>query len=502
MDNPFIDITEFAPTFLYIIDKDQNRTKLRLNQTQLAYHNNRSNRDLVLKPRQKGISTYVQADFFRMAITQTVNTATLAHDDDTTQRFRRMVDRYYDGLVELICNQHGVQWEKLSKAERDNLPIPKKYFNNATVSTYPEFSSECYIATAGSLQKGRGGTYSHVHASEIAFWKDPQKIVSGLMQGGNPQLILESTPNGAQGYFYELCMEVLDQIPQWQDKLKTQTWLQGLDWRLHFFTWWFDNEYSLSLEPGETLEYKTDEKYGLKSELELVQKYGLTPQQIKWRRRKIREVKHEFAQEYPEDIIDCFLLSGMGYFGDIRDCLMSENEIPLLSSEHRYYGGLDFGQSNDFTVLSIIDKDTKQQVDFLRINQLSWGEMREQIRIKCNKWGVKMLLAEKNSIGSVNIEELKKEFSQHKCKTRIMEFVTTNLSKAEIMSDLHEGLHEYGLKLLPDAIQKKELQAFTRKYTTAGTPILEAPDSEHDDTVIALALAWHCAIKMGRTLIH
>src|SRR5690606_40115724 len=53
-------------------DKDQNRVKLRFNPTQLAFHQNRSNRDIVLKPRQKGISTYVLADYFRMAITQTV----------------------------------------------------------------------------------------------------------------------------------------------------------------------------------------------------------------------------------------------------------------------------------------------------------------------------------------------------------------------------------------------------------------------------------------------
>src|SRR5690606_36618632 len=203
-------------------------------------------------------------------------------------------------------------------------------------------------------------------------------------------------------------------------------------------------------------------------------------------------------------------------------------EKPIFDSEHKYYGGLDFGQSNDFTVLSIIDKDTKQQVDMLRINRMEWGEMRRQIKLKCAKWGVKFVLAEKNSMGSVNIEELKKEFSASntafkqelldkypetspeflqeykdgKIKTKILEFTTTNLSKAEIMSDLHEGSHEYGLKLLPDENQKRELMAFTRKYTTAGTPTLEAPESEHDDTVIALALAWHCAMKMGRTLIH
>lgn len=537
--NTFQDITQFAPTFLYIIDKDQNRRKLKLNPVQLAFHQKRSNRDLVLKPRQKGVSTYVLADYFRMATTQTVNTATLLQDDDATQTFRYRFDIFYDGIKELICKQYGIDSNEVSNKELDALPIPKRKYSNSTISSFPEYDSRCYIATVGSVTsgkrgKGRGGTYSHVHASEIAFWSDAQKIVSGLMQGGNPQLILESTPNGAQGYFYDLCMEVLDQVPDWELKLKeNRTYLQGLDWRLHFFSWFYDNEYQIPLEPGETLEYSSNSVHSFMSELELIEyakkmNYAITPEQIKWRRSKIRELKHEFIQEYPEDIISCFLLSGIGYFGDVRHCMMNDDEIPVYNSDDRYYGGLDFGQSNDFTVLSIIDKNTKQQVDVLRINQMSWGEMRNRVKQLCAKWNVKMLLAEKNSIGSVNIEELKKEFANEnktfraellekypemsqefhdkykdgKIPTKIMEFTTTNLSKSEIMSDLHEGLHEYGLKLLPNKIQQKELQAFTRKYTSAGTPIMEAPESEHDDTVIALALSWHCAIKMGRTLIH
>src|SRR5690606_2946298 len=242
-----------------------------------------------------------------------------------------------------------------------------------------------------------------------------------------------------------------------------------------------DSEYQLPLERDELIEPTSHNLHSFMSELELIDYakrmgYNLTPNQLKWRRAKIRELKHEFIQEYPEDLLGCFILSGMGYFGDIRHAIMSPDEKPIFDGEHKYYGGLDFGQSNDFTVLSIIDKDTKQQVDMLRINRMEWGEMRRQIKLKCAKWGVKFVLAEKNSMGSVNIEELKKEFSASntafkqelldkypetspeflqeykdgKIKTKILEFTTTNLSKAEIMSDLHEGIHEYGLKLLPD----------------------------------------------------
>ena len=89
-------------------------------------------------------------------------------------------------------------------------------------------------------------------------------------------------------------------------------------------------------------------------------------------RRKIREVKHEFPQEYPEDIIECFLLSGMGYFGDIRKCLMPEDFNPQYNEHHRYYAGLDFGQANDYTVLSIIDKDANLEKAAKRI---VWGKL-------------------------------------------------------------------------------------------------------------------------------
>jgi len=502
MTTTFSDLETFAPKWLNIIDKENNKTRLTLNSVQKAIHHNTRGRDIILKPRQKGVSTYIQALLFKLAITRSVNTATLAHDDDTTQRLRRMADFYYDSVVEIICIHAGIPFEKLSKDDKERLPIPKKHFSNATVSTFPDFHSEAYIATAGSVQKGRGGTYSHVHGSEVAFWKDPQKLVSGLMQGGNPRIYLESTPNGAQGYYYQLIMEVLDQNPDWQDTLKKQTWLDGLDWRLHFFTWWFDDEYQIPLIPGEVIDYSGNSELGNLSELELVDKFDLTPAQIKWRRAKIRELKHEFIQEYPEDVIDCFLLSGIGYFGDIRDALLPDGYKPLFNPDHRYYAGLDFGQSNDFTVLTIIDKDTKQQVDMLRINKLAWGEMRRQIKTKCEKWDVKYLLAEKNSIGSVNIEELKHEFAKDKLKTKVLEFMTTNLSKAEIMSNLHEALHERDLQILNNQIQTHELQAYTRAYTSAGTPILNAPSDEHDDTVIALALAWHCAMYFGRKLIH
>jgi hypothetical protein len=446
--NPIV----FAETFLKIQDKRKRLVPLRYNRTQLAYLENRTRQDLILKARQFGISTVIQAEYFRACTTGTATTLTLAHDMETTQKLRRMVARFYNNLP---------------KGFR-----PARKYDNSRVATYPDFDSEAMIATAGSIHTGRGGTYSHFHGSEVAFWVDAEALVAGAMQGGEPIVVLESTPNGAQGYFYELCMEALD---------------GNSDYKLHFYPWWFDGAYRLKLDEGEVIEY-TDE------EAALVEKYSLTLEQIKWRRKKQRELKSLFPQEYPEDPKACFLLSGKGYFGDISHCYKAPWNA-IRQPGHRYVAGLDFAQSNDFLVLSVIDATAKVQVDRLRINRLSWEEMRRQVREKCKRWEIKTLNAEANSMGRTNIEAMTNEFKADDVKTKIIPFWTDNTSKATAAGDLHEALHHGGLLLLDDPDQKREMQAFTATQNPKTLVwSLSAPNNEHDDFVIANMLGWDAAL--------
>ena len=190
----------FSSVFLKILDKQKNLVPFHWNRMQKHFHANRTSRDLILKARQLGSSTYIQGEMFRRTVTGTRTTITIAHDDDLTKKLRLMADRFYDN-----CKFNNIQ--------------PARKYSNDTMTTYPEFDSSATITTAGGVQKGRGDTYTDFHGSEVAFWKDAEKIVAGAMQGGNPDVILESTPNGAQGYFYDRCMEAIHD--------------EGV-WRLHF----------------------------------------------------------------------------------------------------------------------------------------------------------------------------------------------------------------------------------------------------------------------------
>lgn len=437
----------FANKFLWILNKQKELVRFRWNRMQRDLHSKRTGRDLVLKFRQGGASTYIQGELFRRAVTKTTTSLTLAHDGELTSKLRLMVDRFYDN-----CKFGDIQ--------------PKRHYANATLATYPEFNSSCAIGTAGNLSVGRGDTYSDFHGSEVAFWPDAESILSGAMQGGNPDVILESTPNGAQGKFYELCMEALggDSV-----------------WTLHFYPWWWDDAYQLPLAEDEVIEYDEEEK-------ELARKNNLKPEQIKWRRNKKKELKELFIQEYPEDPISCFIVSGNSYFFtgisfEVIEKIFSAPMNAEYNPDHKYYAGLDWGQSNDFTDMPVLDATTKEQVDLLHINKLAWKEQRNRVKQSYDKWHMTALGCEMNSIGSVNFELLLG------MGMNVIPFTTTNETKADICSDLYEAIHTNGWKLQNHPIEKHQMQTFISTQLPSGIWRLAAAGEGHDDIVIGLAIA-------------
>lgn len=435
---------DYIQQHIKILDKQQQLIPFAPNRVQAHLAQNLTGRDLVLKSRQQGVSTYIRVLHESKAMTTRSRLATLAHDQTTTNMLRRMSKR---------------MWEHLPDTIR-----PDRTADNATTTMYANTGSEVMIQTAGSSAGGRGGTLTDVHGSEVAFWKNAVDNMAGIMQAvpihGN--IVLESTPNGASGWFYDTCMEALDGT--------------GI-WKLHFYEWWWADEYQLPLERDETLDYT-------EAEAELVRLHNLSPQQIKWRRYKMKELPHTFKQEYPEDVYSCFLASGNSFFGDTSHVY----KVPFgiePDSAHRYVAGLDFGQSNDYTVMIIVDATAMQQVDKLRINKLRWEDMRARIKTMYSKWNVDLVIAEKNSIGNPNIEALQAD------GITIQPFETTAKSKPPLIQGLYAALHETGLLLQNDPDIRHELNNFISAQTASGTWKYEGADGTHDDCVIALALAVH-----------
>jgi len=147
-------------------------------------------RAVILKARQQGVSTYVAARFFdRVLLNKGIKAFILAHREDATNNLYGLVARYYQNLPEEL---------KRVKLE-DN--AKRLVFDN---------DSGYGVGTAGSGEIGRSDTIQLLHMSEAAFYENSAKLMTGIMQTvpelDNTEIIIESTANGTNNMFYELCM--------------------------------------------------------------------------------------------------------------------------------------------------------------------------------------------------------------------------------------------------------------------------------------------------------
>ncbi len=95
---------------------------------------------------------------------------------------------------------------------------------------FAELDSEFRVLSAGDENAGRGLTIQNLHCSEVSRWPgDAAATLAGLRAALAPrgEMVLESTPNGAYGCFYE----------EWVRAEESGT-------VRHFFPWWMEPAYA------------------------------------------------------------------------------------------------------------------------------------------------------------------------------------------------------------------------------------------------------------------
>lgn len=188
-----------------------------------------------------------------------------------------------------------------------------------------------------------------------------------------------------------------------------------------------------------------------------------------------------FRQEYLAEFIED---AGL-VFRNIRECVTQPPTHP--NENWQYVMGVDWGQQKDFTVLTVIEAKTRQVCEIDRFNQIGWGVQRGRLAALAQKWNVSRILAEENSIGGPNIEQLQSE------SLPVHAFTTTNRSKQKIIVALQLGFEREQIAIPDDDVLIGELEAFEATRLPSGTWRYAAAEGMHDDTVISLALAYEAA---------
>jgi hypothetical protein len=266
---------ELAAQFLKVRTREGRTAALSANGAQREFERRRGKRNIVLKARQMGLTTWAAARFFLKTITQPGTlTLEVAHTQEAAEEIFRIVHRFLDHLPEQLR-------EGPLRTSRDNV----------RQIVFPEIDSQYRVVSAGDRNAGRGLTVQNLHCSEVARWPgDPSEILAGLSAAMAPEaeLILESTPDGVGGCFHE----------EWQKAGETGT-------VRHFFPWWIERKYRAAAAAEESL---TEE------ERALMARHGLDLKQIGFRRQVRANFRGMARQEYAEDEESCFRATGDSVF--------------------------------------------------------------------------------------------------------------------------------------------------------------------------------------------
>ncbi len=207
---------------------------------------------------------------------------------------------------------------------------------------------------------------------------------------------------------------------------------------------------------------------------------AIQPVEIDEARRTLPEAI--FRQEYEA----AFLEDGGEVFRSVQRAATAPPLAAPLAG-HRYVMGIDFARYEDFTALAVIDADQRVMVALDRFTEATWGLQRARIAGMARRWNAAAILAEANAMGEPNVEALQRE------GLPVSGFVTTAVSKPPLIEGLVAAIENADLLLLPDPVLLGELASYSYRTSRSGHTVYEAPAGLHDDTVIALALAWKAA---------
>lgn len=194
-----------------------------------------------------------------------------------------------------------------------------------------------------------------------------------------------------------------------------------------------------------------------------------------------------FRQEYMAEFLD----NDGAVFRGVREAARIEPGTMQPEAGKRYVVGVDWGRDNDYTVAVVIDADAQAMVDMVRVREVGYHLQRGYIANLYAKWRPSLMLVEENSIGSVNIEEMNRD------GLPVVAFNTNSKTKRPLIEGLVLALERGEVAIFNDEVLVNELTAYTMDKSPAGHWRYSAPEGGHDDTVIALALAWRAATRGG-----
>lgn len=292
-----------------------------MNWAQKELFNGLHNFDIVLKARQLGITTFFCIYLLDKVLWgENIQAGIIAHTLDDAQ---------------------NIFQDKLKYAFDQLHPNIRKLFR-----TVGDSAKELAFAHGSIIRVGtslRSSTLQYLHISEFGkicakYPERAREIITGSLNTVHTgqHIFIESTAEGKEGYFYDMCQEA--------QKSKDLT---SLDFKFFFFPWWKHPEYTIGVRVNISTEM---EEYFAKLDLSGVK---LTDPQKWWYAKKYETQKEDMLREFPSYPEEAFQASQEGnwYAVQMKE-LWDTGHITNVSYDKALpvYTAWDLGQA-DFTAI-------------------------------------------------------------------------------------------------------------------------------------------------------
>lgn len=507
---------------------NRNLVPFHLNSIQRDIESKLGSRNIFLKPRQAGYTTYmiIRRLFLPCILNPGHNGLLISQTGEYATAHFRMLKRVY----KLFAMADPYDRRQNTFAEELHKHLLHTVASNRKEIIFDQIDCAIRCASAEVEEVGQGLTLQHVVATEVARWEGNPEATLFNMKAAIPKdgtFDMESTANGHGGYFFEECMRAREASKGYRE------------FTYHFHEWFWHDEYYLDNEAAQDSLTK-DEL--LVMALAEEKKKPLTLFQIAWRRKQKEDYRGDFDEKFPENDLDCFLLTGGTFFDKeiiryrYKEILVSKPretyaklQIYKTQKPHRQYiiggdvaSGLEVGTGDlDWSVGSVIDQETGEQVAEYR-SQLLPEEFAWDLADLGNRYNHALIAVERNNEGGTVILTLERACSymnlykhldwwkrelprrgkggsnQSHTQGRMREilgFPTTQKTRPLLLNRARFYISEHpqrvhSLKLM------EECSTFIRNQDKQGRP--EADVGCHDDCVIAFGIAHFVrAVRLG-----
>ena len=498
-------------------------------------------RMVFLKARRFGISTYIQARFFKKAATQFNKTVHIATHDratsDTMFGMTRIMEQNYPKIIKPEMMYSGKR--ELTWGSQEGTGLNSRYG----------------LSSVGGAEV-RGDAIDYLHCSEISSWGDKASefsigLQNNVLTGYETEVWLESTAKGVGNFFYE---------EFWR------AWRKESGFRAAFFPWFVFPEYKTALSKEETdknlflEDLGKHRRFGAKEELSLLGvtksyetadgtvSFEITPEHLKWRRLCIdTQCQGDmtlFNQEYPTTEESAFISSGRSVFAHsaMNELIHKSNAMyeskppekyrvpvnefrrvrgdttmkyyldpddfgelqvwshPVYDREYRIGADVSEGieistKDTDWSVACVIDSETYEECAMWRgkidPDLFAWvcsalGNYYNSalVGVERNNQGLTTLTSLRNTHGYPNLyyERVLDERTARKQKK--LGWNTTLKSKPLMVNNLRELVREGSI-----AVRSKEILHEMSAFAHHADGKMAAQSGRHDDCVIALGIA-------------